>query len=261
MHRGYIKIWRKVKDSGLYQLPETFTLFMFILTEATHQPRRIGNTLLNRGQYSSGRIELARTLKQSEQTVRTGLKKLEKLEIITIETTSHGSIYTIVNYDIYQAGDNEANQQNNHQLTSDQPAANHQLTSDQPHNKNINTKHINTEEHKTKPAAEYSAAFLEAWELYPSRPGANKKEAFKAWSARLKAGVSVSSILDGVRRYAAYCKAQQTDPQFIKQPATFFGPGDHYLSDWTVQSAKSGTRTPVPDNFNEKDYGEGVTLL
>lgn len=112
-----------------------------------------------------------------------------------------------------------------------------------------------------KQAAEYTDEFLEAWAIYPCRPGANKKEAFKAWSARLKAGVSASSILDGVRRYSAYCKAQQTDPQFIKQPATFFGPGDHYLSDWTIQSAKSGTRTPKPDNFNEKDYGKGVTLL
>ena len=159
MHRGYIKIWRKIKDSGLYQLPETFTLIMFILTESTHQPRRIGNTLLQRGQYSSGRKELAQQLKQSEQTVRTGLDRLKKLEILTIETTSHGSIYTVVNYNLYQVNESEYNQQlnqpltsdqpaANQPLTSDQPAANQPLTSDQPHNKHINTKHINTETQK-----------------------------------------------------------------------------------------------------------------
>lgn len=146
MHRGYIKVWRKIKDSGLYQLPETLALFMFILTESTHQPRRIGNTMLNRGQYSSGRIELARQLKQSEQTIRTGLARLAKLEILTIETTNHGSIYTIVNYSIYQDNDGSANQPLNQPLTNEQPAANQPLTNEQPHNKNINTKHINTEE-------------------------------------------------------------------------------------------------------------------
>lgn len=162
MHRGYIKIWRKVKDSGLYQLPETFTLFMFILTECTHQPRRIGSTLLQRGQYSSGRIELSRQLKQSEQTVRTGLDRLKKLEIITIETTSHGSIYTIVNYELYQQSDSLPNQPNNQPLTSEQPAANQPLTSEQPHNKHINTKHISTEE-KNKYIPPIGAELLQDW--------------------------------------------------------------------------------------------------
>ena len=85
---------------------------------------------------------------QSEQTVRTGLDRLKKLEILTIETTSHGSIYTVVNYNLYQVNESEYNQQLNQPLTSDQPAANQPLTSDQPHNKHINTKHINTETQK-----------------------------------------------------------------------------------------------------------------
>lgn len=75
--------------------------------------------------------------------------------------------------------------------------------------------------------------FDDAWRLYPSRPGASKKDSRKAWDARIKANVSPEVILDGVRRYAAYCSAMNTEPEFIKQPATFFGPGEHYLSDWT----------------------------
>lgn len=75
--------------------------------------------------------------------------------------------------------------------------------------------------------------FDDAWSIYPSRPGASKKDSRKAWDARIKAKVSPEVILDGVRRYAAYCSAMNTEPSFIKQPATFFGPGEHYLSDWT----------------------------
>lgn len=90
---------------------------------------------------------------------------------------------------------------------------------------------------KTKmPAARsehYTDDFEQAWAMYPSRPGASKKEAFQAWCARLKAGVGVSVLLAGVRRYAAYVDAMKTEPQYIKQPKSFFGPGEHYLADWS----------------------------
>jgi len=221
MHRGYVKIWRKVKDSGLYQLPETFTLFMFILTEATHQPRRVGSMLLQRGQYSSGRIELARQLKQSEQTIRTGLSRLVKLEILTIETTSHGSIYTVVNYSLYQASDINTNQPNNQPLTSEQPASNQPLTSEQPHNKHINTKNISTEEQKKKPSAEYSAMFIQFWDIWPSslRKG-GKSECYKIWKAKKledHAGVIFSHI--------DCCKSNGVwkDDQYIPSPKVYLG--------------------------------------
>ena len=110
-----------------------------------------------------------------------------------------------------------------------------------------------------KPSAEYSAEFELAWAAYPARPGANKKESFKAWTARVKAGADQNAMIEGATRYASYCMAQGVDPQFIKQPATFFGPGDHYLSDWTAQAPQR--KTPSLDNFAAKDYGTGVNPL
>lgn len=81
---------------------------------------------------------------------------------------------------------------------------------------------------------EYTPEFEQAWAAYPKRPGMNKLETFKAWKARLAAGRSVESMLSGVRAYAAYSRATRTDPQYIKQPATFFGPHEHFLQDWSV---------------------------
>ncbi len=90
--------------------------------------------------------------------------------------------------------------------------------------------------------SKYPAEFEIVWNAYPDRPGASKAEAFKAWSARLRAGASANAILAGVERYAAFCKASATEKTFIKQPATFFGPGEHYLSDWTpVQRTQANT--------------------
>lgn len=81
--------------------------------------------------------------------------------------------------------------------------------------------------------AEYPEDFEQVWTVYPQRPGASKADSFKAWKARIKDGVCATALIDGVRRYAAYCKAAETEPQFVKQPATFFGPGEHFTNPWT----------------------------
>jgi hypothetical protein len=74
--------------------------------------------------------------------------------------------------------------------------------------------------------------FAEAWAAYPKRPGASRADAHKAWSARVKEKVDPDLIIAGVHRYADHVARSGTEPQFIKQPATFFGPGKHYEADW-----------------------------
>lgn len=100
--------------------------------------------------------------------------------------------------------------------------------------------------HPAEPQGKYSAEFEEAWAEYPKRPGASKAATWKAWQARIKAKVSPEAMVEGARRYAAYCKAQRTEPGYIKQPATFFGPGEHYDADWGVPRAAE-PRRQLPD--------------
>lgn len=245
MHRGYLKLWRKVEDSGLLQIPLTYALFTFILLKATHKPRKIGTphgvVELQRGEYMSGRIALARDLNQSEQSIRTGLDRLQKMEILTITSTSRYSIYTIVNYGNYQDDNQESTSpdpMDNQHLTNGQPAGNQQSTTKQTHKHNKNEKNV-----RIKSPSDYSDEFEQAWSEYPKREGASKKDSFKAWNARLKSGVLPSAMIEGVKRYASYCKAREIESQFIKQPATFFGPSEHYLNDWDIP--KDAKKSPV----------------
>lgn len=107
--------------------------------------------------------------------------------------------------------------------------------------------------------AGYTAEFEAAWADYPSRPGNSKQDAFKAWCARIKSGVVPSSMHDGVKRYAAYCLAAGTDPRFIKQAATFFGPGEHYLGTWDPPRPQAGKRGATRHNgFDGIDYRKGI---
>ncbi|TQK10224.1 hypothetical protein [Herbaspirillum sp. SJZ107] len=80
---------------------------------------------------------------------------------------------------------------------------------------------------------DYPADFEAVWEVYPARPGDSKKAAHKAWASRIKAGATVAEMLVGAQAYAAYVKVMRTEPQFILQSATFFGPSERYAADWT----------------------------
>lgn len=85
--------------------------------------------------------------------------------------------------------------------------------------------------------------FDEAWSAYPKRPGNSRADALKAWAARIKEGHKPPAMLEGVKRYAAFCKANSTEPKFIKLAATFFGPGLHFQDPWSfavgVESSES----------------------
>ncbi|MFZ3286572.1 MAG: ead/Ea22-like family protein [Telluria sp.] len=101
---------------------------------------------------------------------------------------------------------------------------------------------------------DYPADFESAWDAYPPRSGANKRTAFKAWSARIKAGAVIADMLSGVERYAAYVLAERTEERFIKQPATFFGPDEHYMLPWASKSAPAG-RQSVNDEAKRRLFG------
>ncbi|EFO2072372.1 helix-turn-helix domain-containing protein [Escherichia coli O8] len=135
------------------------------------------------------------------------------------------------------------------------------------HDPQVNSKHdpqdIGASADASAPARsarqEYSPEFEQAWQEYPKRAGGNSKSAaFKAWKARIREGIKPETMLDGVRRYAAWVRATgNTGTQFVKQAATFFGPDRHFEESWQQPAAPGGGRTtglPI-SGFSEQDYG------
>lgn len=108
-------------------------------------------------------------------------------------------------------------------------------------------------EYQKAPAAGYTPEFEEAWAAYPDRPGASKKESFKAWNARIKAGASSADMIQGVVSYAAYVKGKKIEPEFIKQPSTFFGPAEHFKSDWSFTESVNPRASPVRETIAQKN--------
>jgi len=82
----------------------------------------------------------------------------------------------------------------------------------------------------------YLAEFEEVFAAYPKRAGGdNKREGYLAFRARMQAGATAAEILEGVRRYAAYCRAtDKIGTEFVKQLRTFLGKSRHYLEPWAL---------------------------
>lgn len=70
----------------------------------------------------------------SAQNVRTALKRFEKYEFLTNQSTKQNRLITIVNWGFYQDMEQPTNKATNSQLTDDQQTANSQLTT----NNNVN---------------------------------------------------------------------------------------------------------------------------
>ncbi len=106
MQRGYVRIYRMIEDSGLLQKPRHLALFLYLLIKAVWKPQKFATSQgiihLKVGQVCTGREKLSRVMKQSVMQIRTCTTFLKKAEIITIETTNHYSIITIINYRKYQ---------------------------------------------------------------------------------------------------------------------------------------------------------------
>lgn len=82
----------------------------------------------------------------------------------------------------------------------------------------------------------YPANFLQIWDLFPKRVGANpKKRAFKAYQARLKEGSTAEEMKSGAIKYLCFCvNTGKIGTEFIMMAATFFGPDSHYENEWEL---------------------------
>jgi len=115
--QGWIKLHRQILDWQWINDPNVFLVFTRILLRANHEDKLWRGISVKRGQLITGRMELAKDIGISEQSVRTALIRLKSTSEITIKSTNKYSIISVNNYDDYQ----QINQQTNQQSTNNQP--------------------------------------------------------------------------------------------------------------------------------------------
>ena len=129
MSAGYIKLYRKVTESIVWTNSDMLKLWVLCLTKAAHTERKFlfnGNELkLDPGEFVTGRDSLAEEFnkgakpkdKVASKTLWRHLKKMEKDEMLSIQSNNRYSVVSICNWSEYQ--------QTVQQVSSDCPASVH----------------------------------------------------------------------------------------------------------------------------------------
>lgn len=95
----------------------------------------------------------------------------------------------------------------------------------------------------TGPPPPEPPVFAQIRQLYPARSGGQRwADALDGFNDQLRLGYSEQQMLDGVKRYAAYCRAEQIEGQVcVQAAATFFGRNRGFLEPWTPSGKLSAT--------------------
>ena len=142
MKKGYVKVFRQIKNASVWTDPSKLKLWLYCLMEASYDDHEVcigsQRVLLKRGQFITGRNKLekdfnvgcARAVHVSGSTLVRWLELFEKSEMLNIKKTNKYSVVTVLNWDKYQNDE----QQMNISCTSDEQQMNISCTSDA-HNK------------------------------------------------------------------------------------------------------------------------------
>lgn len=244
MNRGYVRLWRKVLDSGWLKNHRLWIFWSYSLLKATHRrfTAIVGATAIDLapGQFIFGlRIaheETGLTVRQ----IRTCLAFLTKAGNMTIKTTNKFSIITIANWTTYQCNEDENDTPNDKQTTS-------------------RRQHTITEAYKNKKTPENFSSEISS--LMDRYDGDLLDRVFKAFASTRKSGM----ISDGIkikilRSWARFAIDQVQDAMRTYQEKGYAAAGkdEHYLLGIirrTHDRETDGTFFPLPGADKKRGGG------
>lgn len=196
----------------------------YLLAMATHKPRETANSgTLQRGELVVSIRTIARHLCWSKSKVARFMSDLESRTAIgTVRGTPDGTVYRVVNYDAYavgHGGERDSERDDMWDRNGTEAGQEQEV------------------KHKTKQLPPVpDGAFDEIKAAYPPTVRRNWKVAEDRYRKLVKKH-GHDFLLKAVEGYAAVAG----DPQFVKDPASFFGPRDKsYLADYSHVRSNGG---------------------
>lgn len=215
--KSYIKLFRKLLKSPIWENEKALKIWLWCLLKATHIEREqlVGQQIvhLEKGQFIFGREKASEELNMTESTVYKYIKLLEKLQMISINSNNKFSIVSIEKWEDYQIEELK----DNNKIT----------TEEQQSNTNKNVKNIKNNISSSNDE-ELKEHFEKIWEIYPNKKGKSKaEELFFKWIKGRKINKSTIKLTDlqmynAVKKYKKECEDKNTEEQYIKHGDTFF---------------------------------------
>lgn len=189
MSQGWIITHRKLRESSFYKDSQAVHLWIHLLISANHKDAQIvrGNKVyeVKRGQLITGRKLLSSETGINESKLQRLLKVFEKCHMIEQQTNSVNRLVSIINYDQYQASEQQVN--------SKRTASEQQVNTNNNDNNNNNDKELNinikanTSATKTieQREKEFYSKISEHWKKsHPDMPKEEVRNFFDYWTER-----------------------------------------------------------------------------
>ena len=147
---GYIKLFRCMSKKPIWKnsTPEQKTILITLLLMVNHEEAewewKGKKFKVNPGQKVTSLEKIAEESGKgiSIQNVRSALKRFEKLEFITNESTKSGRLISIVNWELYQCDKLSPNKEVNKEVTKSQQRGNKGVTTNKNDKNDKNDKNI-----------------------------------------------------------------------------------------------------------------------
>lgn len=133
---GFVKLDRGLLEWEWYKNEHTKSVFIHCLLKAYWKDTKIEGILIPRGSFISSNKKLSDELGLTLQEVRTAIKHLKSTNELTSKGSNKNTVFTVVNYDLYQSKEQAEQQTSNKQVTNEQQTNNKQSTGKKQTNNN-----------------------------------------------------------------------------------------------------------------------------
>jgi len=201
MSTGWIKIHRQLLDWEWYNDVNTTRLFLHLLLIANHKDNKWRGIDIKRGQRLTSISALADETNLSIKNIRTSIKRLKATNEVASHSTAQHTVFTMVNYDLYQAEASEV--ANKGQAKGKQVATNK-------NDKNDNNDNLTVIE----------GAFEHWWDIYPKKVGRKKAfDKFVSITKNMKED-KFNEFIDKIS-YDSGKRFKDTEKQFVMDPCKY----------------------------------------
>lgn len=257
--RGYVKFYRQIIGSWVYEDPEALKIWVHILLTAAHDYVNVksGNRVIKLfpGQTIFGKRRWAKDLNIDESKVYRTVQLMRADEMIDIFPTNKHSIITVRNWSMYQHGKNEPQSDLNYEpqnepqemlINQSDSGISEPLIKPQTNHKRTEDKNVKNVKNK------YPDSFEEFWKAYPNKKA--KEGTYKHYKKLLKE-LGEKTLLQIAVNYAKACEG--TDKKFIKVGYNFFGDGvyEDYLDDVETLGEEKVVVTDEDEEYIRKVMG------
>ena len=133
---GWIKLHRALLDKTIWinSTPEQKTILVTLLLMANHEPNQWEwkgkKYTVKSGEFITSLEKIVAKCGKgiTTQNVRSALKRFEKLQFLTNESTKQNRLIKIANWSLYQDEENQPNKATNKEVTNDQQRPNKEVT-------------------------------------------------------------------------------------------------------------------------------------